>query len=41
MLFWSLLSIILWADHTQLAAELEELDGIPTETAIGAVSTFH
>jgi hypothetical protein len=41
MLFWSLLSILLWADHTQLAAELEELDGAPAQNAIGAVSTFH
>jgi len=41
VLFWSLLSIMLWADHTQLEAEVEELDGSPAENATGAVSTYH
>jgi hypothetical protein len=30
MLFWSLQSIILWADYTELESELEELDGVST-----------
>jgi hypothetical protein len=41
MLFWSLQSIILWADYTELESELEELDGISTGNPSEATSTYH
>jgi hypothetical protein len=41
MLFWSLQSIILWADYTELESELEELDGVSTGNPSEATSTYH
>jgi hypothetical protein len=41
MLFWSLQSVILWADYTELESELEELDGISTGDPPEPASTYH
>jgi hypothetical protein len=41
MLFWSLQSIILWADYTELESELEELDGVSTGDPPEPASTYH
>jgi hypothetical protein len=41
MLFWSLQSVILWADYTELESELEEMGGISTGDPPEPVSTYH
>jgi hypothetical protein len=41
MLFWSLQSVILLADYTELESELEELGGISTGDPPEPVSTYH
>jgi hypothetical protein len=41
MLFWSLQSVILGADYTELESELEELDGISTGDPPEPASTYH
>jgi hypothetical protein len=41
MLFWSLRSIILWADYTELESELEGLEGISTGNLPEPASTYH
>ena len=41
MLFWSLQSIILWADYTEAESEFEELDGISTGDLSEPISTYH
>ena len=41
MLFWSLQSIVLWADYTELESELEELDSVSTGNPSEATSTYH
>ena len=41
MLFWSLQSIVLWADYTELESELEELDSVSTGDPSEATSTYH
>jgi hypothetical protein len=41
MLFWSLRSIMLWADYTELESELEELDSVSTGNPSEATSTYH
>ena len=41
MLFWSLQSVILWADYTELESELEELDGVSTGDPPEPALTYH
>jgi hypothetical protein len=41
MLFWSMTSIILWADYADGESELEELNGISTGHPPEAASTYH
>jgi len=39
MLFWPMMSVILWADYTKAESETEELEGYPLE--IGASRPRH
>ena len=41
MLFWSMMSIILWADYTEGESETEELEGISTGNSREPASTYH
>jgi hypothetical protein len=41
MLFWSMMSIILWADYTKAESETEELEGISTGNSREPASTYH
>ena len=41
MLFWSMMSIILWADYTEAESETEELEGISTGNSREPASTYH
>lgn len=41
MLFWSLRSIILWADYAEAESQFEELDEVSTGTLPEHISTYH
>jgi hypothetical protein len=41
MLFWSMMSIILWADYTEAEREVEELPDISTGDPPEPASTYH
>ena len=41
MLFWSMMSIMLWADYTRAESETEELEGISTGNSRELASTYH
>ena len=41
MLFWSMMSIILWADYTKADNETEELEGRSTGNLREPASTYH
>jgi hypothetical protein len=41
MLFWSMMSIILWADYTKAESETEEFEGISTGNSREPASTYH
>ena len=41
MLFWSLRSIILWADYAEAERQFEELDDISTGDLPEHISTYH
>jgi hypothetical protein len=41
MLFWSMMSIILWADYTEAESETEEMEGISTGNSRQPASTYH
>jgi hypothetical protein len=41
MLFWSMMSLLLWADYTKGNSELEELDTISTGNPPEPASTYH
>jgi hypothetical protein len=41
MLFWSLRSIILWADYAETESQFEELDDISTGDLPEHISTYH
>jgi hypothetical protein len=41
MLFWSMMSIILWADFTKGESDVEELDGISPGNPPQPASTYH
>ena len=41
MLFWSMMSLLLWADYTEAESQLEELDGKSTANLPEPASTYH
>ena len=41
MLFWSLMSLLLWADCAEAECQLEELDDISTGSGPEPASTYH
>jgi hypothetical protein len=41
MLFWSMMSLLLWADYTEAESQPEELDGISTANLPEPASTYH
>ena len=41
MMFWSLMSLLLWADHTEAESQLDEFDGISTGNLSEPAATYH
>jgi hypothetical protein len=41
MMFWSLMSLLLWADYTEAESQLGEFDGISTENLSDPAATYH
>ena len=41
MLFWSMMSLLLWADYTEAESQFEELDGISTANLPEPAPTYH
>ncbi len=41
MLFWSMMSLLLWADYTEAESQREELDGKSTANLPEPASTYH